>query len=184
MRALLTSGIKAILAIAALSTAAHWALRLQREPGTSVRPVLASVAEPETTGSVAPRRMDAAPASTVQQAAAMPSEPVRAAPSLDQSGLSALIAGAAATAKPKPAATAAKPVAKIAIPAKVAGPAKVAVAAKVAVSAKPADAAKASPAKGPATAKVAAAKPTPPKPVPTKVAALEKADAGAKVAKH
>ena len=32
MRRLLTGGIKAILAIAALSTAAHWAMRIQREP--------------------------------------------------------------------------------------------------------------------------------------------------------
>jgi hypothetical protein len=37
MRRLLTGGIKAILAVAALSTAAHWTLRLQREPTLPLR---------------------------------------------------------------------------------------------------------------------------------------------------
>jgi hypothetical protein len=99
MRSLLTSGIKAILAIAALSTAAHWTLRLQREPEGSVRPLLASVAEPESTGSIAPRRTEPTsavpPAPAAQQAALRAAEPVRAAPAgLDQSHLAALIAGA------------------------------------------------------------------------------------------
>ncbi|WP_331311628.1 hypothetical protein [Methylobacterium oryzae] len=56
MRALLTSGIKAILGIAALSTAAHWTLRVQRE---SAAPAVAtaSLAEPAATGSIEPRRV-------------------------------------------------------------------------------------------------------------------------------
>jgi len=104
MRSLLTSGIKAILAIAALSTAAHWALRLQREPDGSVRPVLASLADPEATGSIAPRRVEPTPAvpsaPAPQQAVLKAAEPVRTAPAgLDQSHLAALIADA--TVKPR-----------------------------------------------------------------------------------
>ncbi|MBN6824674.1 hypothetical protein JRF84_34520, partial [Methylobacterium organophilum] len=61
MRALLTSGIKAILGIAALSTAAHWTLRVQRE---SAAPAVAtaSLAEPTATGSIEPRRVERAAA--------------------------------------------------------------------------------------------------------------------------
>ncbi|WP_331327893.1 hypothetical protein [Methylobacterium fujisawaense] len=61
MRALLTSGIKAILGIAALSTAAHWTLRVQRE---SAAPAVAtaSLAEPAATGSIEPRRVERAAA--------------------------------------------------------------------------------------------------------------------------
>ncbi|MGU3666004.1 hypothetical protein ACLBX9_17620 [Methylobacterium sp. A49B] len=107
MRALLTSGIKAILAVAALSTAAHWALRVQREaaPAASV----ASIPDPVATGSIEPRATErplaaiGAPASAISSAmpSAMPSatsSPPRAvaAPGsgLDQSHLAALIAGA------------------------------------------------------------------------------------------
>ena len=57
MRRLLTGGIKAILAIAALSTAAHWVLRLQREPAAATRTV-AELPDPVTTGSIAPRKAD------------------------------------------------------------------------------------------------------------------------------
>lgn len=57
MRALLTGGIKAILAIAALSTAAHWALRVQRDAPTPA-PAMASLPEPVTTGSIEPRRIE------------------------------------------------------------------------------------------------------------------------------
>ena len=41
MRRFLTGGIKAILAIAVLSTAAHWAMRVQREPASAALPVAA-----------------------------------------------------------------------------------------------------------------------------------------------
>ncbi|TGD96272.1 hypothetical protein [Methylobacterium nonmethylotrophicum] len=54
---LLTGGIKVIIAIAALTTAANWiALREKdRAPG----PALAAVTDPATTGTLAPRRGDA-----------------------------------------------------------------------------------------------------------------------------
>ncbi len=55
---LLLGGIKVIIAIAALTTAANWiAVREQdRAPG----PALASVVDPATTGAIAPRRADKA----------------------------------------------------------------------------------------------------------------------------
>jgi len=93
MRALLTGGIKAILGIAALSTAAHWTLRVQRESPTPI-PVAASIPDPVATGSIEPRH--------VERAAAVAPTPVaapRAASGLDQSHLAALIAGAT---PPKP----------------------------------------------------------------------------------
>lgn len=104
MRSLLTGGIKAILAIAALSTAAHWALRLQRDAEGLPAPVFASLADPETTGSIAPRQ-SAPPAPEPRQAVA-PAAPraaeLRPAPSgLDQSHLAALIATAGAAPKTK-----------------------------------------------------------------------------------
>ncbi|MDR7036534.1 MULTISPECIES: hypothetical protein [Methylobacterium] len=80
MRRLLSGGIKAILAIAALSTAAHWALRVQREPAARPAPV-ASIPDPVTTGSIAPARSGAV---------RPPAEPVSR--GLDQDHLSALIA--------------------------------------------------------------------------------------------
>jgi hypothetical protein len=113
MRSLLTSGIKAILAIAALSTAAHWTFRLQREPDGSPRPLLASLADPDATGSIAPRRVEApqaavpAPAPMPPQdtlkSALKPAEAARpAAAGRDQSHLAALIAGTTtAAAKPR-----------------------------------------------------------------------------------
>ncbi|MCJ2140982.1 hypothetical protein [Methylobacterium sp. E-066] len=89
MRALLTGGIKAILGIAALSTAAHWTLRVQRE-STPASPIaaFASLPDPAATGSIEPRR----PVS----AAAIAPAPVMPAPTagLDQGHLAALIAGA------------------------------------------------------------------------------------------
>ncbi|MDP4024221.1 hypothetical protein Q8W71_16450 [Methylobacterium sp. NEAU 140] len=107
MRALLTSGIKAILAIAALSTAAHWALRVQRESPAAVS-AAASQTEPSTTGSIdrsrldraAPRASEAAPVATALATAPKPSVTA----GLDQTHLAALIAGAT---PPKP--KAAKP---------------------------------------------------------------------------
>lgn len=57
MRRLLTIGIKAILAIAALSTAAHWALRVQREP-TEAASGLAAIPDPVATGSIVPRKVE------------------------------------------------------------------------------------------------------------------------------
>ncbi|WCS27017.1 hypothetical protein LOK46_09445 [Methylobacterium sp. NMS14P] len=99
MRALLTSGIKAILGIAALSTAAHWTLRVQRE---SAAPAVAtaSLAEPAATGSIEPRRVERAAAlAPAPVAAAAPAPAARAAAGLDQSHLAALIAG---TTPPKP----------------------------------------------------------------------------------
>ena len=102
MRALLTGGIKAILAIAALSTAAHWALRVQRDAPSPV-PAMASLPEPTTTGSIEPRRIerpvlpkgaDLKPADTKAAAIKLPDAKARMATSgLDQMHLSALIAG-------------------------------------------------------------------------------------------
>ncbi|GJE17536.1 hypothetical protein [Methylobacterium marchantiae] len=57
MRRLLTGGIKAIIAIAALSTAAHWAMRVQREPSPSVASA-AAVKDPVATGSISPRKAE------------------------------------------------------------------------------------------------------------------------------
>lgn len=58
MRSLLSSGIKAILAVAALSVAAHWTLRLQREP---IAPVaVAAIPDPVSTGSIEPRKSERA----------------------------------------------------------------------------------------------------------------------------
>ncbi|MGU3358734.1 hypothetical protein ACLBWX_00210 [Methylobacterium sp. M6A4_1b] len=84
MRRLLTGGIKAILAVAALSTAAHWTLRLQREPTPSVR-AQADFADPVTTGSITPRRAE--PAVIAEPAPDF-------ARTLDQRHLSELFAGA------------------------------------------------------------------------------------------
>jgi hypothetical protein len=100
MRALLTGGIKAILAIAALSTAAHWALRVQREP-TAPAPAMATLPEPTTTGSIEPRRIERPAAKGVERAP----EKAPAAAGLDQTHLAALIAdatGAKPKAKPAP----------------------------------------------------------------------------------
>ncbi|KQP03284.1 hypothetical protein [Methylobacterium sp. Leaf93] len=54
MRRLLTGGIKAIVAIAALSTAAHWAMRVQRAP-TAMPAPLAAAKDPVSTGSILTR---------------------------------------------------------------------------------------------------------------------------------
>lgn len=96
MRRLLTGGIKAILAIAALSTAAHWAMRVQREPAAETRTV-AAMPDPVTTGSITPRAMPRAAAEPVKDVAN----------GFDQRRLSELIAGSTPEkAKPKRAETA------------------------------------------------------------------------------
>lgn len=86
MRRLLTGGIKAILAIAALSTAAHWAMRLHREPSAIDRVAATALPDPVSTGSIEPRRV-ASPAEVDTRG-------------LDQRRLSELIAGASPE-KPK-----------------------------------------------------------------------------------
>ena len=105
MRALLTGGIKAILGIAALSTAAHWTLRVQRESPAPI-PVAASIPDPVATGSIEPRRVERA-AAVAPLPVAAPETAARAASGLDQSHLAALIAGATPP-KPKIAKTATK----------------------------------------------------------------------------
>lgn len=84
MRRLLTGGIKAILAIAALSTAAHWALRVQREPAAPApATAMAAIPDPVSTGSITPRKIE-------RQQAPTPT----AAQGLDQQHLLKLISGA------------------------------------------------------------------------------------------
>ena len=85
MRRILTSGIKAILAIAVLSTAAHWALRLQRGPQAPALPV-ATLPDPVSTGSIAPRKVEALSGASVMTASA---------DGFDQEHLAKLMAGAA-----------------------------------------------------------------------------------------
>ncbi len=87
MRRFLTSGIKAILAIAVLSTAAHWALRLQREPAAPALPVAAALPDPVSTGSITPRKVEPFPGASVQTASA---------DGFDQEHLAKLMAGASA----------------------------------------------------------------------------------------
>lgn len=104
MRSLLTGGIKAILAIAALSTAAHWVLRVQRDAEGIPAPAVAALPDPVTTGSIAPRASVPSapePVAVPQRAAEAP----KAKPAgLDQSHLAALIATAtSAPTKAKPA---------------------------------------------------------------------------------
>ncbi|MCJ2058769.1 hypothetical protein MKL09_19740 [Methylobacterium sp. J-048] len=113
MRALLTGGIKAILGIAALSTAAHWTLRVQRE-STPASPIaaFASLPDPAATGSIEPRRPVSAPA-VVPAPVAMPAPGA----GLDQGHLAALIAGAT-PAKAKVAKVATKTAAAEKVPAK------------------------------------------------------------------
>ncbi|BAU89509.1 hypothetical protein MPPM_0904 [Methylorubrum populi] len=86
MRRFLTGGIKAILAIAVLSTAAHWAMRVQREPASPALPV-AALADPVTTGSIAPRKGER----PSPEAAVVPAS----LGGLDQDHLAKLMAGAA-----------------------------------------------------------------------------------------
>ncbi|MHB2207487.1 hypothetical protein [Methylobacterium sp. CM6257] len=114
MRALLTGGIKAILGIAALSTAAHWTLRVQRESATPVA-AAASFPDPTVTGSIEPHRVERQVDRQTERQVAAASAPVpaaapaalRASSGLDQSHLAALIAGATPP-KPKVAKTATK----------------------------------------------------------------------------
>lgn len=109
MRALLTSGIKAILAVAALSTAAHWTLRVQRDSAISV--AAAAVPDPVATGSIAPHRVEPPlAAASLAPAPAVPAPAAGLGPAsgLDQSHLAALMAGA------PPPRKAAKPAAKAA----------------------------------------------------------------------
>lgn len=93
MRALLTSGIKAILAVAALSTAAHWTLRVQRESALSA--AAAAVPEPVVTGSIASRRAEPAPTPAGSTPVPAPAAGIGPASGLDQNHLAALMAGAA-----------------------------------------------------------------------------------------
>lgn len=83
MRRLLTGGIKATLAIAALATAAQWAARAEREPGARA-PAMAAIPDPVVTGSITPRRVERA------EFGAAASER-----GLDQDHLAQLIAGTA-----------------------------------------------------------------------------------------
>lgn len=94
MRRFLTSGIKAILAIAVLSTAAHWALRLQREPAAPALPV-AALPDPVSTGSITPRKNETFGSASVQTASA---------DGFDQEHLAKLMAGASAAKAQKAAA--------------------------------------------------------------------------------
>lgn len=109
MRSLGTSGIKAILAVAALSTGIHWALRLQRNSDGLTTPAIASIADPEMTGSISPRASAPPTAETRQAVAPAPEAPAPLAsrpaqarapqpPALDHSHLAALIATAPAPA--------------------------------------------------------------------------------------
>ena len=91
MRRLLTNSIKAILTVAILSTAAHWALRFQREADIPA-PTLASIPDPDSTGSISPRKVERATLPVV-------AEPVTL--GLDQDHLMKLISNASAE-KPKP----------------------------------------------------------------------------------
>lgn len=93
MRRLLTGGIKAILAIAALSTGAHWALRLQDERPPAPAPAIgmASIPEPSATGSIVPRKIERAPSAGLASAGLQ---------GLDQEHLLKLISNAS-TERPK-----------------------------------------------------------------------------------
>lgn len=98
MRGLLTNGIKAILMIAVLSVAAHWAMRGgsdERKPAG-----MAAIPDPITTGSITPRKIERA----VERPVAA-SEPAPAAKGLDQDHLLKLIADASSQ---KPVAKSAK----------------------------------------------------------------------------
>lgn len=82
MRRLLTGGIKAILAIAALSTAAHWALRVQRDPAEAAATTgMAAIPDPASTGSINPRKVE------------RPAIPEAVAQGFDQEHLLKLISG-------------------------------------------------------------------------------------------
>ncbi len=99
MRALLTGGIKAILAVAALSTAAHWTLRVQREAALPV--AAAAVSEPVATGSIEPRRVERPlAAASPPPAPVVPAAGIGPVSGLDQTHLATLIAGATPS-KPK-----------------------------------------------------------------------------------
>ena len=89
MRRLLTGGIKAIVAIAALSTAAHWAMRVQRAPTVAAAPV-AAMKDPVATGSIPTRNAETSSGDRLADVAH----------GLDQRRLGELISGAAVN-KPK-----------------------------------------------------------------------------------
>lgn len=90
MRRFLTGGIKAILAIAVLSTAAHWAMRVQRDPASPALPV-AALADPVTTGSIGSIGSQKSERPAVQAAVV----PASLGGGLDQDHLAKLMAGAA-----------------------------------------------------------------------------------------
>lgn len=87
MRRFLTNGIKAILAIALLSTAAHWAMRLQREPAAAPPLPVAALPDPVSTGSITRRKAEPFSGASVQAASA---------DGFDQDHLAKLMAGASA----------------------------------------------------------------------------------------
>ncbi|MGH1573228.1 hypothetical protein ACRAWG_24385 [Methylobacterium sp. P31] len=100
MRALLTGSIKAVLAVAVLSTAAHWTLRVQRDSAAPI-PVAASFPDPVATGSIEPRQVErqadrpgAVASASVPAAMPIPGAGIGPASGLDQNHLAALIAGA------------------------------------------------------------------------------------------
>ncbi|KMO26920.1 hypothetical protein ACQVP2_08940 [Methylobacterium aquaticum] len=56
---LLTGGIKVIIAIAALTTAANWVALREKDRAPS--PALAAIPDPATTGTIAPRKAEGKP---------------------------------------------------------------------------------------------------------------------------
>ncbi len=78
---LLTGGIKVIIAIAALTTAANWIALREKDRAPS--PALAAIPDPATTGAIAPSRVGAKTAEA---------KPAR----LDQRGLGRLMTEASA----------------------------------------------------------------------------------------
>jgi hypothetical protein len=184
MRSLLTGGIKAILATAVIATGIHWVLRLQREPEGLVAPVVASLPDVETTGSISPRetppeaKQAALPPAGARQTPATPVA-ARAPVEFDQSALASLMATASAAPKAK-APVAAKVPATIPSKVALAATPKAPATAKAALAPK-ANAAAPAVAKSPATAKTvvaanapAVAKPADAKPALTKPAAAAK----------
>ncbi|MCF4128178.1 hypothetical protein [Methylobacterium sp. SyP6R] len=81
---LLTGGIKVIIAIAALTTAANWIALREKDRAPS--PALAAIPDPATTGTIAPGRVGAKSAEV---------KPAR----LDQRGLGRLVSEASGDAR-------------------------------------------------------------------------------------
>lgn len=81
---LLTGGIKVIIAIAALTTAANWIALREKDRAPS--PALAAIPDPATTGAIAPGKVGAKSA----EAKSADAKPAR----LDQRGLGRLVSEA------------------------------------------------------------------------------------------